>query len=238
MKLALIGLLAGFMSALFGVGGGIVVVPLLLLLVAYTPHVATATSLAAIGITALAGTITFAIAGEVESATRCSSACPRPQARPSARRSSSAFARRELSYLFAAFLARDRRVAPRMTFALAVLLGFAAGIVAGMFGVAVGSSSCPRLIALGLGQVEAQATSLAAILPTVAAGTWRQASYGNVRWKPALVIGLTSVVGVLGERRSRSRCRRHAQRLFAVFLIAVAAQVAWRARTDRPSFRP
>ena len=49
MKLALIGLVAGFMSALFGVGGGLVVVPLLILLLAYTPHVATATSLAAIG---------------------------------------------------------------------------------------------------------------------------------------------------------------------------------------------
>ena len=73
-----------------------------------------------------------------------------------------------------------------MTLALAVLLGFTAGIVAGMFGVGGGILFVPTLIALGLGQVEAQATSLAAILPTVAAGTWRQASYGNVRWKPAL----------------------------------------------------
>ena len=66
MKLVAIGLLAGFMSALLGVGGGLVVVPLLILLLAYTPHVATSTSLAAIGITALAGAITFAIAGEVD----------------------------------------------------------------------------------------------------------------------------------------------------------------------------
>jgi uncharacterized protein len=65
MRLALIGLAAGFMSALFGVGGGIIVVPLLILLCAYRPHTATATSLAAIGITAFAGTITYAIHGEV-----------------------------------------------------------------------------------------------------------------------------------------------------------------------------
>ena len=44
-----------------------------------------------------------------------------------------------------------------------------------MFGVGGGILFVPTLIALGLGQVEAQATSLAAILPTVAAGTWRQA---------------------------------------------------------------
>ena len=96
-----------------------------------------------------------------------------------------------------------------MTLALAVLLGFTAGIVAGMFGVGGGILFVPTLIALGLGQVEAQATSLAAILPTVAAGTWRQASYGNVRWKPALVLGLASVASASSaEPRSRSRSRR------------------------------
>lgn len=66
MRLVLIGLSAGFVSALFGVGGGVLVVPLLVLLCAYGPHPATATSLAAIGITALAGTITYALYGEVD----------------------------------------------------------------------------------------------------------------------------------------------------------------------------
>ena len=68
MRLALIGLVAGFFSALFGVGGGIVVVPLLLLLCAFGPHLATGTSLAAIVITALAGTLTYAYHGEVDAA--------------------------------------------------------------------------------------------------------------------------------------------------------------------------
>jgi hypothetical protein len=66
VRLLLIGLTAGFMSALLGVGGGLIVVPLLILLCAYRPHAATATSLAAIGITALAGTITYGIHGEVQ----------------------------------------------------------------------------------------------------------------------------------------------------------------------------
>jgi uncharacterized membrane protein YfcA len=66
VRLALIGLVAGFFSALFGVGGGIVVVPLLLLVCSYAAHEAAATSLAAIGITALAGTITYAVHGEVD----------------------------------------------------------------------------------------------------------------------------------------------------------------------------
>lgn len=118
------------------------------------------------------------------------------------------------------------------TVALAIALGLAAGILAGLFGVGGGILFVPTLIALGLGQVEAQATSLAAILPTVAAGTWRQASYGNVRWKPALLLGLASVVGVLvGAQVALSLPEDVLRRLFAVFLIAVAAQVAWRARS-------
>jgi hypothetical protein len=64
--LVLIGVLAGFFSALFGVGGGIVLVPLLLLLAHFQVRPAAATSLAAIGVTALAGTITYVVHGDVE----------------------------------------------------------------------------------------------------------------------------------------------------------------------------
>ena len=68
MRLVLIGLAAGFFSALFGVGGGIVVVPLLILFLAYEVRPATATSLAAIILIALVGTIAYGIRGEVEPA--------------------------------------------------------------------------------------------------------------------------------------------------------------------------
>ena len=66
MRLVLIGLTAGFFSTLFGVGGGIVIVPLLLLVARWDLRSATATSLAAIGITATAGTITYVAHGEVK----------------------------------------------------------------------------------------------------------------------------------------------------------------------------
>ena len=65
-RLVLIGLVGGFFSALFGVGGGIVLVPLLLLLAGFAERRAMATSLAAIGITALAGTVGYALAGHVQ----------------------------------------------------------------------------------------------------------------------------------------------------------------------------
>jgi uncharacterized membrane protein YfcA len=66
LKLVAIGLVAGLFSALFGVGGGIVIVPLLILLAGFGGRLATGTSLAAIGITALAGTILYAFEGHVQ----------------------------------------------------------------------------------------------------------------------------------------------------------------------------
>jgi len=65
VRLVLIGLVAGFFSAMFGVGGGIVIVPLLLLVCGWAARAATATSLAAIGITAVSGVIAYAFHGEV-----------------------------------------------------------------------------------------------------------------------------------------------------------------------------
>jgi uncharacterized membrane protein YfcA len=66
VRLVLIGLVAGFFSALFGVGGGVVIVPLLILAVGWEMRPATGTSLAAIGITATAGVVTYVAHGEVE----------------------------------------------------------------------------------------------------------------------------------------------------------------------------
>ena len=66
LKLLAIGLVAGLFSALFGVGGGIVIVPLLILLCRFDGRGATGTSLAAIGITALAGTILYAFEGHID----------------------------------------------------------------------------------------------------------------------------------------------------------------------------
>jgi len=118
-----------------------------------------------------------------------------------------------------------------MTYVLAIVLGLAAGLLAGLFGVGGGIVFVPALIALGLDHHEATGTSLLAIVPTVLVGTWRQFRYGNVRWRPALVIGVAAAItaqgGVaLAESLSNATLRR----LFAVLLVVVAFQIAWRAR--------
>ena len=66
MRLLLIGVVAGFFSALFGVGGGIIIVPLLLLGGTFTERPAMATSLAAIGVIAAVGTVSYAFHGELK----------------------------------------------------------------------------------------------------------------------------------------------------------------------------
>lgn len=116
-----------------------------------------------------------------------------------------------------------------------MLLGVAAGLLAGFFGVGGGILFVPTLVALGLSQLDAEATSLLAILPTVAVGAWRQGGYGNVRWRAALVLGIASIAGALaGVEVATSLPEDVLRRLFAVLLLAVAAQLAWRARRPAP----
>lgn len=117
------------------------------------------------------------------------------------------------------------------TVVVAILLGLAAGVLAGLFGVGGGILFVPTLLALGLGQVEAQATSLLAIIPTVAAGAWNQRRYGNLRARTALIVGGASVAGVeVGARIATSISEDLLRRLFAILVFAVAVQLAWRAR--------
>lgn len=123
------------------------------------------------------------------------------------------------------------------TILLALALGLAAGVLAGLFGVGGGILFVPTLLALGLGQIEAQATSLLAILPTVAAGSVNQYRFGHVRVRAALLLGVSSIAGVeVGARIATSLPEDVLRRLFALLLFAAAAQLVWRARHPKPRY--
>ncbi len=119
-----------------------------------------------------------------------------------------------------------------MEYVGAALVGFAGGTIGGLLGVGGGILFVPALaILLDQSQIRAEATSLLAILPTVAAGAWRQERYGNLRRVPALAIGVASVPGVaVGVALAESVPEETLQRLFALLMVGVAAQIAWRAR--------
>ena len=122
-----------------------------------------------------------------------------------------------------------------MTYALAILLGAVAGVLAGLFGVGGGILFVPTLTWLGLTQLHAEATSLLAIIPTVAVGVWRQRRYGHLQPRPAIVIGVASIGAAVGGAQLAETLPEHVLRkLFAVLLLATAAQIAWRARGKSP----
>jgi hypothetical protein len=118
------------------------------------------------------------------------------------------------------------------TIALALVLGFGAGALSGLFGVGGGVLFVPTLaLVVGLGQLGAQATSLAAMIPVVAFGAWQQHRAGNVRWCEGLAIGVASIVGVTGGAALATSLDEQLLRyLFAGFLLVVAAQLVWSAR--------
>ena len=115
---------------------------------------------------------------------------------------------------------------------LAIVLGFAAGVLSGTFGIGGGILFVPTLaLVLGLAQLEAQATSLAAMIPVVVVGAWRQSRYGNVRWSAALFVGLASGIGVGGGAvLAASLSEDLLRKLFAGLLVVIAVQLAWSAR--------
>jgi uncharacterized membrane protein YfcA len=122
------------------------------------------------------------------------------------------------------------------TLLAAAALGALAGVLAGLFGVGGGILFVPTLtLVLGLTQIHAEATSLLAILPAALVGAWRQHAYGNVRWRPALILGIAAIAGVEGGVQIAEALPEHVlRRLFGVLMLAVAAQVAWRALRRPP----
>ena len=120
---------------------------------------------------------------------------------------------------------------------LAIALGLAAGVLAGMFGVGGGILFVPTLIILGLSTHQATATSLLAIVPTAVVGVWRQRQYGNLRAVAALTLGIASIAGVeLGVRIASALPEHTLRRLFGLLLLLVSAQLAFQALRRPPSY--
>ena len=123
-----------------------------------------------------------------------------------------------------------------MDILLVILSGIAGGFVGGMVGVGGGILFVPALVIfLDESQVEAEATSLLAIVIVAIAGTIRQRRYGNVRMGDAALIGLTSIAGVAaGVIISNNVSERALEVGFALLALAIAAQLVHRAST-RPA---
>jgi uncharacterized membrane protein YfcA len=118
-----------------------------------------------------------------------------------------------------------------MDVALAILLGFAGGVVGGLLGVGGGVLFVPALaIFLDESQLTAEATSLLAIVPVAAAGAWRQHRYGNVRLRDGLLVGALSPLGVVaGVALANAVSERVLELSFAALVLLIAIRLAVRA---------
>jgi len=113
----------------------------------------------------------------------------------------------------------------------AVLIGLLAGVVAGLLGVGGGALFVPALtIGLGLSQLDAEATSLLAIIPVALVGAVRQRRHGNVDLRTGALVGVLGVAGaVAGAVLANAVPQRALEVSFALFILLVASQLARRA---------
>jgi hypothetical protein len=113
----------------------------------------------------------------------------------------------------------------------ALILGFAGGLAGGLLGVGGGVLFVPALaIFLDQTQVEAEATSLLAIVPVALVAVWRQLGYGNIRVRDGLVIGALSPLGVvIGVVAANEISQRALELIFAGLALVIAVQLVLRA---------
>lgn len=238
-----IGAVAGFLSGLFGVGGGVLIVPALMLVLRMPQKLASGTSLLAVAPLSFGGMLTYAASGQIDWAASLFVAI----GAVAGGAIGSALLHRlpsvVISWVFIAamlavavqlFFEEPSRGLPRLLgpldLVLLVTIGLVAGILAGLIGVGGGIIIVPALIVVaGFGDLAAKGGSLVALLPNALS-----TSVLNLRRRGAdLVAGLTiGVVGaglaVLGAHAAAWIDPRSGAILFAVFLLLVAAQLILR----------
>jgi uncharacterized membrane protein YfcA len=112
----------------------------------------------------------------------------------------------------------------------AVAIGFCAGVASGLLGIGGGALFIPALVFfLGQSQIEAEATSLLAIVPVAFVGAMRQRAYGNLRVRDGVLIGLLGLPGaVAGAALADAVDERALELMFAALQIVVAIGLARR----------
>lgn len=242
------GLLAGLLSGLFGVGGGTVIVPLLVLLLAFDQRLAAGTSLAAIVPTATVGVVSYALhdavawipalllaAGAVVGAQFGTWLLPRLPI-TFLRWAFVGFLVAVIVSLFLVIPSRDAELELTwLSGAGLIVLGVITGIVAGLIGVGGGIIVVPALVVLfGTSDLVAKGTSLLMMIPTAVSGTIGNLRRGNVDLVAAATIGLAAcTTTALGAWIATLVDPFVGNVLFAIFLVFIAVQMAVRAVRGR-----
>jgi uncharacterized membrane protein YfcA len=252
LGLALTGALGGFLSGMFGVGGGLVMVPLLMLIAKLDQRRATATSLVAIVPTALVSAINYGVNGQVSvlagGLIAVGAVVGAPIGAYLLRRLPIDVLRWMLVGLLFVVALRLIFFEPDRGGVLDVnvgsisgllALGLFMGIASGLFGIGGGIIAVPVLIAVfGMSDLLAKGTSLLAMVPTAVSGTFANLRAGLVRLREGLTVGVAAVLASFGGVACAFIVPPSLSGvLFGLFLIAVAIQIVIRARR-RPVAAP
>lgn len=244
--LILVGLAAGFLSGMFGVGGGIIIVPALTMLLGFGPVMASGTSLAAIIPLAATGVISYASSGSVSWIGACLLAVGGLGGtqlgswllvRVSPRRLQLGFGVFMLASVVMLFVNIPSREAVihinPLTGVLLVLIGFCVGVLAGMMGIGGGIIVVPALmLLLGASDLVAKGTSLLMMIPSALGGTIPNYRRGNVDLAAALIVSLSAcMTTVAGTHVAQMVSPLVSNVCFAALVVIVAVRMmvkAWR----------
>lgn len=244
IRLASIGLVVGFFSGLFGVGGGIVLVPLIIVAVSFSQRKASGTSLAAVLPTAIAGMIAYASHGSVDWIAGALLAAGAVVGSLVGTWLLHHTHQTVLRWIFVAFLVvvavrmfflvPDRAVTLDFTpwvIAGLVVLGLVTGILSGLLGIGGGVFIVPALmLVFGVGDLIAKGTSLLMMIPTAVTGTIANVRRGNTDLVAAAIIGCLSVpASIGGAALAWAVPPMLGSILFALLLVYCAIQLAWSA---------
>ncbi|MGA1837424.1 sulfite exporter TauE/SafE family protein [Herbiconiux sp. 11R-BC] len=250
MALVAVGLVAGFLSGLFGVGGGVVIVPALTLLLGYGHRAASGTSLFAIAPSSLAGAISYGVRGDVDLTAAVLIAAGSVLGTQLGVALLHRISARTLSFVFASFVActlvslwvvvptRTGEITLDLLTGVAlVLIGVVAGALSGLVGVGGGVVIVPGLqVLLAAGDLVAKGTSLATMVPTSLLGTLGHLRRGSVDLRAGLVVGVAAAaVAPLGTVLAGAIDPGVSRVLFSAFLVLVTIPVLLKNR--RPAAR-
>lgn len=245
-RAVIVGLVAGFTSGLFGVGGGVVIVPGLVMLARFPQRLAHGTSLTAIVPIALAGMLGYAVAGEVDLAVALLVAAGGLVGAPLGVAALARLSNRLLQLGFAGVLLLTAvrmvieegdgvgRVVIGVGDAVGYMAtGLAAGMLAGLMGVGGGVIIVPLLtIVFGFPLVLAKGTSLAVIVPTAIIGTLRNVRHGTTNLRTGVLMGAAGVLtAAWASQISLELDPTVSAWSFSALLVLVAVRLVRRARS-------
>lgn len=242
----LVGVAAGFLSGMFGVGGGILIVPGLVLIAKMDQRIAHGTSLAAVLPISASSLVSYWTHDHVDWRVAACLAVGALAGALLGTRLLHVLPHRTLAIAFAGLLvvtavrlflpldSGQRDVLTVGTIAALVLIGVATGVLAGLLGVGGGVVMVPAMMMLlQMPAAVAKGTSVAVIIPTSIMGTWRNRTKKNVDLRAAAILGLGGILAAFaGGWISARMSDKVSNVLFATLLVIVATRLVLQIRAE------